>query len=153
MGEMIDTQPMFPGESEIDQVQVIHNMLGPFPPNLKSVLERRRDYRTLKMKDKGRNGMEARYKSKISAAGIDFLKKCLEYDQNKRYTINKLLTHEFILEDSCLVSNLDKVDLIRNNAMTFNQDMIKKIRKSTKDLVDSSPDSVGPRSNNKNSPK
>jgi len=32
--------------------------------------------------------------------------------------------------------------------------MIKKIRKSTKDLVESSPDSVGPsKSNNKNSPK
>jgi len=51
------------------------------------------------------------------------------------------------------VFNLDKVDLIRNNAMTFNQDMIKKIRKSTKDLVDSSPDSVGQKTNNKNSPK
>jgi len=46
------------------------------------------------------------------------------------------------------------VDLIRNNAMNYNQEMIKKIRKSTKDLVDSSPDSVGPSSKaNKNSPK
>lgn len=38
--------------------------------------------------------------------------------------------------------------------MNYNQEMIKKIRKSTKDLVDSSPDSVGPSSKaNKNSPK
>jgi len=43
MGEMIDSQPLFPGEGEIDQVQVIHNMLGPFPVQLKAVIERRRD--------------------------------------------------------------------------------------------------------------
>lgn len=65
----------------------------------------------------------------------------------------KLLTHEFITEDGSN-SKYDKVDLIRNNAMNYNQEMIKKIRKSTKDLVDSSPDSVGPSSKaNKNSPK
>jgi len=84
MGEMIDTQPMFPGESEVDQVQVIHNMLGPFPTAFKAVIERRRDCRHLKFKDKVKNGIDVRYKSRINAAGIDFMKKCLEYDQNKR---------------------------------------------------------------------
>jgi len=66
------------------------------------------------------------------------------------------MTHEFLAEDSCLNTKFDKVDLIRNNAMNYNQEMIKKIRKSTKDLVDSSPDSIGPSSkanNTKNSPK
>lgn len=67
------------------------------------------------------------------------------------------MTHEFILEDNLLANNvhvnLDKVDLIRNNAMNYNQDMLKKNRKSTKDLVDSSPDSIGHKSTSKNSPK
>jgi len=86
----------------------------------------------------------------------------LELDQTKRWTVNKLMTHEFILEDNVLASNLqinldkvDKVDLIRTNAMNYNQDMLKKSRKSTKDLVDSSPDSIGQHSKSKkdNSPK
>lgn len=51
MGEMVDTQPMFPGESEIDQVQVIHNMLGPFPASLKAAIERRRDCKCLTLKE------------------------------------------------------------------------------------------------------
>jgi len=65
--------------------------------------------------------------------------------------VSKLLTHEFITEEGN--SKYDKVDLIRTNALNYNQDMIKKIRKSTKDLVDSSPDSVGPSSKAKHSPK
>jgi len=119
MGEMIDAQPLFPGESEMDQLQVIHNLIGPFPSQIKGLIERRRDLRNLKLKDnnKIKNGLESRYKKKISIKGIDFMKKCLDFDQSKRWSASKLLTHEFIMEDPCLSDIVDKVDLIRNNAM------------------------------------
>lgn len=98
--------------------------------------------------------MNQRYKSKIGSSGIDFLKKCLEIDQNKRWSVSKLLNHDFILEDNNDSNlNIDKVDLIRNNALNYNQDILKKNKKSTKDLIESSPDSIGHKSNSKNSPK
>ena len=33
IGELSDGQPLFPGESEIDQLMVIQNVLGPLPPD------------------------------------------------------------------------------------------------------------------------
>jgi len=68
------------------------------------------------------------------------MKKCLDFDHSKRWSASKLLTHEFILEDPCLTNTVDKVDLIRNNAMNWNQEHIKKRHKSKKDLCDSSSD-------------
>ncbi len=32
MGELIDGQPIFPGESEIDQLYIIQKVLGPLTP-------------------------------------------------------------------------------------------------------------------------
>lgn len=51
---MIDGQPLFPGESETDQFQVINSMLGQFPACLRNAIERRRDMRNIKLKDKPR---------------------------------------------------------------------------------------------------
>jgi len=69
------------------------------------------------LKEKVKSGLEARYKKKISPAGIDFMKKCLDFDQTKRWSASKLMAHDFILEDPCLSSTMDKVDMIRNNAL------------------------------------
>ena len=33
MGELHDGQPLFPGESEIDQLYIIQRMLGPLTPD------------------------------------------------------------------------------------------------------------------------
>jgi len=41
MGEIIDGQPLFPGESEVDQVVVIHNTLGNFPAPMKQAVEKK----------------------------------------------------------------------------------------------------------------
>lgn len=119
MGEMIDGQPLFPGESEMDQLQVINNLIGPLPSFLRSAIERRRDLRGIKLggSSKVRNELEMRYRKKISASGIDFMKKCLDFDPNKRWTVAKLLSHEFIQEDKGLCGQMDKVDLIRSNAL------------------------------------
>lgn len=35
MGEMIDGEPLFPGENLVDQLDVIQNMLGNIPDKLK----------------------------------------------------------------------------------------------------------------------
>ena len=32
MGELVDGQPLFPGESEIDQLYIIQRVLGPITP-------------------------------------------------------------------------------------------------------------------------
>jgi cyclin-dependent kinase-like len=39
MGELIDTQPVFPGESDIDQLDVIQKVLGPVCAEHKEVWE------------------------------------------------------------------------------------------------------------------
>lgn len=57
MGELLDGNPLFPGESETDQIMVINSMLGNFPASMKQALEKK----GTKLKDSNnRNTLEKR---------------------------------------------------------------------------------------------
>jgi cyclin-dependent kinase-like len=81
MGELTDGQPLFPGESEINQIEIIHETLGNFPSFISSLIEKRKDLKGINLKENMENkslGIYKRFKSKLSDVAFDFLKKCLE---------------------------------------------------------------------------
>lgn len=78
MGEIVDGQPLFPGENETDQLHVIQDVLGPFQGILKSNIDRRKDCRNLKSREKPKQTLEKKYSHKIPHVAIDFMYKCLE---------------------------------------------------------------------------
>ena len=44
MGELMDGQPLFPGDSEVDQLFVIQKVLGPLPDFLQEEFNRNARY-------------------------------------------------------------------------------------------------------------
>jgi len=76
------------------------------------------------------------------------MRKCLDYDQNKRFTAQQLLNHDWFNEDEN--GNIDRVDIIKQNAIKL--DYIKFMnKKSYKELStnETSPETM----NRKKSPK
>lgn len=68
LGELTDGQPLFPGESEVDQLFVIQRVLGPLPPHLHQEFTKNPRFLGLKMPAYGDNNAETldrKYASKM----------------------------------------------------------------------------------------
>ncbi len=48
IGELIDGQPMFPGDNTVDQLYHIVNLLGPFPDNLEKLFQKNQEFQNIK---------------------------------------------------------------------------------------------------------
>lgn len=96
MGELVDGQPLFPGESEIDQLYLIQKMLGPLPA----------DQRELFLKNPrflGNNfpplpkaeTLERRYIGKLSKKALSFMKALLRLEPSERLNSTEALQHGY----------------------------------------------------------
>ena len=96
MGELVDGQPLFPGESEIDQLYLIQKMLGPLPA----------DQRELFLKNPrflGNNfpplpkaeTLERRYIGKLSKKALSFMKALLRLEPSERLNSTEALQHSY----------------------------------------------------------
>ena len=96
MGEIIDGQPVFPGESEIDQLFCIQKVLGPLIPAHLEAFSQNQRFLGLKFPELTRfDSLEKRYLGKISKIGIHFLKNLLTMDPFQRITASEALHHEY----------------------------------------------------------
>ncbi|CAN9498718.1 unnamed protein product [Ophioblennius macclurei] len=109
LAELYTGYPLFPGESEVEQIACIMEVLG-MPPNdfIQSASRRRLFFDS---KGNPRNitnskGKKRRPNSKELSAALktndvlflDFIKRCLAWDPTKRMTPDEGLQHEWILE-------------------------------------------------------
>lgn len=107
LGELFIGRPIFPGESESDQLSLIMEVFGPPPVHMIKNANRQKLYfhDDLKVKlytnSKGKTrlpasrGLNEVLKSAESSF-VDFIQKCLEWDPNKRLSAEQALTHEWI---------------------------------------------------------
>lgn len=85
--ELIDGQPLFPGESDVDQLYIIQRMLGPLTKEQSSRFMANPRFNGYKFGDdlaRNPRTLESRYGSKMLENGfphqaIDFMKRCLRY--------------------------------------------------------------------------
>lgn len=99
MGELMDGQPLFPGDSEVDQLFVIQKVLGPLPNFLQDEFNRNSRYQGLKFPDIGNpETLEARYSPVMNEVEIDLMKKLLEMNPYKRMTATQALEHDYFDE-------------------------------------------------------
>ena len=99
MGELMDGQPLFPGDSEVDQLYVIQKVLGPLPEFLHEEFCRNTRYQGLKFpKIAHPETLEVRYAPVMNEIEIDLMKKLLEMDPYQRITAAEALNHEFFDE-------------------------------------------------------
>jgi cyclin-dependent kinase-like len=81
MGELMDGQPLFPGDSEVDQLFVIQKVLGSLPDFLQDEFNRNTRYQGLKFPEITHpETIEARYAPVMNDVEIDIIIKMLEMD-------------------------------------------------------------------------
>lgn len=108
MGELIDGQPLFPGENEIDQLYLIQKMLGELLPEQKELFLRNPRFVGVKFPDIGRpETIERRYLGKISKRALSFMKSLLKLDPSQRLTSKEALQHPYFegLNDDWIAKN------------------------------------------------
>ncbi len=108
MGELIDGNPLFPGENELDQIHCIQKILGNFNKKLNDTFYQNPIFYGKSLLNVSKpQTLEKRYLGKMSKIGIDFLKGLLEIDPNKRLKSEMLFNHPYFKELIIKEQNLD----------------------------------------------
>ena len=96
MGELMDGQPLFPGDSEVDQLFVIQKVLGHLPDFLQEEFNRNSRYQGLKFPEiPNPETIEARYAAVMNETEIDLMKQMLQMDPYKRITARQAIEHDW----------------------------------------------------------
>lgn len=96
MGEITDAQPLFAGESEIDQLYIIQKVLGPLTPEQMEMFLRNPRFHSLKFPDMSSpETLEKRYCRKINKTALSFMKGVLAMEPLKRLTASEALRHPY----------------------------------------------------------
>ena len=86
MAEMIDGQPLFPGDDTVDQIFHIVSVLGNFSSAHKKLFNRNKEFSNLKFPQISQpQTLEKRYQGMTTKKAIDLLNKLLAIDEKKRY--------------------------------------------------------------------
>lgn len=96
MGELIDAQPLFPGESDIDQIYCIQKALGKFIPEHMEAFQKNQHFGGLKLPKIMRlESIEKRYQGKADSVAIHFISALVEVDPEKRISASQALLHPY----------------------------------------------------------
>lgn len=94
MGELSDGQPLFPGESEIDQLYVIQKILGPLPAYQMTLFHKNPRFSGLKFPAvKKPKTLEKHYQGTLTSILIDFMSLTLKLDPEERPYVEECLDH------------------------------------------------------------
>ncbi|XP_060607727.1 cyclin-dependent kinase-like 5 isoform X6 [Ruditapes philippinarum] len=94
LGELADGQPLFPGESEIDQLYVIQKIVGQLPPDQMNLFYNNARFSGLKFPSVSKpQSIEKRYHGILSSVMIDFMNQTLRLEPSDRFTIEECLNH------------------------------------------------------------
>jgi cyclin-dependent kinase-like len=96
MGELIDGQPLFPGESEIDQLYIIQKVLGPLTADQNEMFLRNPRFLGLKFPDMSRpETLQRKYVGKLTKRALMFLRGLIQMDPADRLTGTECLQHPY----------------------------------------------------------
>ena len=114
MGEITDGQPLFPGESELDQLAVIQKVLGPLIAEQQEVFQKHPRFLGSKFPDFGKpETLEKKYLGKMSKKALSFMKALLKMDPKERLTASEALRHPYF-EGLSGFSFQDQIESNRN---------------------------------------
>lgn len=96
MGELTDGDPLFPGNNEIDQLNLIVKTLGNLSYEQTELFHKNPHFQGMRLVEVNKaETLEKRYGGKISKVGISFLKGLLELNPNERINDENVLLHPY----------------------------------------------------------
>ncbi|XP_075052623.1 cyclin-dependent kinase-like 5 isoform X3 [Mixophyes fleayi] len=94
LGELSDGQPLFPGESEIDQLFTIQKVLGPLPSEQMKLFYSNPRFHGMRFPAVNHpQSLERRYLGIISSVLLDLMKNLLKLNPSDRYLTEQSLNH------------------------------------------------------------
>lgn len=102
MGEISDGQPIFPGDSEVDQLYIIQKVIGPLTPEHQELFMLNPRFAGLKFPDMSRpETLQKKYVGKLSKRALSIMKGLLSMEPTERPNSDQCLQHPYF-------ENLDK---------------------------------------------
>eukprot|EP01041_Mallomonas_annulata_P002606 gene2606-5096_t len=96
MGEITDGQPVFPGESEVDQLYIIQKVLGPLTPEHNELFLHNQRFAGLKFPDMSRpETLQKKYMGKLSKRALGFIKGMLNLNPAARPSMADSMVHPY----------------------------------------------------------
>ena len=106
MGEITDGQPIFPGESEVDQLYIVQRVLGPLTPEHNEIFLQNPRFAGLKFPDMSRpETLQKKYVGKLSKRALSFLRAVLSMHPPNRPTSLESLSNPYFEELSRISGN------------------------------------------------
>ena len=97
MGELVDGQPLFPGDSDIDQLYIIQKIFGPITSDQHAAFLRNPRFVGLKFPDMSKpQTLEKRYAGRLSPTALTFIKSLLRMNENHRATSEECLADVYL---------------------------------------------------------
>lgn len=97
MGELVDQQPLFPGDSDIDQLYKIQQILGPPTDEQLRALANSPRYAHVKFPPmQPPEGLRSRYGGRLDRVGIDFMERLLRMEPLNRMSAAEALEHPYL---------------------------------------------------------
>ncbi|GMH40119.1 hypothetical protein BSKO_08023 [Bryopsis sp. KO-2023] len=97
MGELLDGEPLFAGDSDIDQLYRIQQILGSLMDSHTEIFEGNPSNQGIVFNVKKPTSLGARYHEKADADELDFMEGLLDMDPEKRRTSEECLHHQYLL--------------------------------------------------------
>ena len=145
MGEIADGNPMFPGESDIDQINCITKVLGNLPEKLVNMFYKSSSFKGKELTQVSKpETLEKKFLGKLDPIAIDFMKGLLQMDPTKRLNSYTVFNHKYFdifskdgknndkkNEDKINESNLNKYNIKENKIKEINtKDNINNIKEN-----------------------
>ncbi|NXP93916.1 CDKL2 protein, partial [Passerina amoena] len=152
--EMLTGEPLFPGDSDIDQLYHITKCLGNLIPRQQELFYKNPLFAGMKLPEvKELESLEKRY-PKLPAAALELAKECLQIDPDKRPSCAQLLQGDFFNKDGFAERFTQELkQIIQKDARNHQFQKKSKINKRDKDdvseerkIISVQDFSIGPRS-------
>lgn len=99
MGEITDGQPIFPGESEVDQLYIVQKVLGPLVPAHLDLFSANPRFSGLKFPDMSKpETLQKKYVGKLGKSALNFMQSVLQMNPAERPTSDAALGHAYFEE-------------------------------------------------------
>ncbi|XP_027758979.1 cyclin-dependent kinase-like 2 isoform X1 [Empidonax traillii] len=134
--EMLTGEPLFPGDSDIDQLYHITKCLGNLIPRHQELFYKNPLFAGMRLPEvKELDSLDKRY-PKLSTDVLDLAKECLQIDPDKRPSCAELLQHDFFNQDGFAERFTEELKLkIQKDARDHQLQKKSKVSKREKDDV------------------